>query len=153
MSVGGVTVVVAPIVPPVIAVTPTPTLGGNTSVPLASGLVVTSSFLTANTLLADPPVVGLSLARSLGFIVVGRLADRFGIEVNLVSGRDTGVTACVRLPAALLGAGSSIVDRSVAAAAEAVATSDPQRCPWGHQPEKICDVVRSPVTPAPGRGL
>ncbi len=66
--------------------------------------------VSANTLLAEPPVVGLSLARSLGFIVVGRLAERFGIDVRLVSGRDQGVTACVRLPRTLTGGATSILD-------------------------------------------
>ena len=35
--------------------------------------------------MANPPVVGLALSRSLGFIVIGRLAQRFGITVRMTS--------------------------------------------------------------------
>ena len=37
----------------------------------------------ANNQLARPPLVGLALSRSLGFIVIGRLSSRFGIAVKL----------------------------------------------------------------------
>ncbi|KAA0234952.1 MAG: hypothetical protein JJLCMIEE_01306 [Acidimicrobiales bacterium] len=53
----------------------------------------------ANRQLAKPPLVGLSLARSLGFIVVGRLSARFGIEVQLTTSPSGGVTALVTIPA------------------------------------------------------
>ncbi len=52
----------------------------------------------ANSLLENPPVVGLALSRSLGFIVVGRLAQRFGIRVDLQSAPSGGITAVVNLP-------------------------------------------------------
>ena len=41
----------------------------------------------ANTQLARPPLVGLALSRSLGFIVIGRLASRFGVarQADLVA--------------------------------------------------------------------
>lgn len=52
----------------------------------------------ANTQLARPPLVGLALSRSLGFIVIGRLAARFGIQVKLTSSPSGGVTALVTLP-------------------------------------------------------
>ncbi|HVN52020.1 MAG TPA: nitrate- and nitrite sensing domain-containing protein [Acidimicrobiales bacterium] len=56
----------------------------------------------ANTQLARPPLVGLALSRSLGFIVIGRLAARFAIQVKLTSSPSGGVTALVTLPADLV---------------------------------------------------
>lgn len=52
----------------------------------------------ANEQLARPPLVGLALSRSLGFIVIGRLAQRFGISVKLTASPSGGVTALVTLP-------------------------------------------------------
>ena len=57
---------------------------------------------TANELLAQPPVVGLSLSRSLGFIVVSTLARRHAISVRLTEAAAGGVTALVTLPPSLL---------------------------------------------------
>ncbi|MCC6226283.1 MAG: sensor histidine kinase [Microthrixaceae bacterium] len=56
----------------------------------------------ANRQLARPPVVGLSLSRSLGFVVVATLAHRHGIEVRLTDSPAGGVTALVALPPSLL---------------------------------------------------
>ncbi|MCD9622995.1 nitrate- and nitrite sensing domain-containing protein [Rhabdothermincola salaria] len=52
----------------------------------------------ANAQLARPPLVGLSLTRSLGFIVVGRLAARFGLSVAVSAAPDGGTVATVTLP-------------------------------------------------------
>jgi signal transduction histidine kinase len=56
----------------------------------------------ANTLLTRPPLLGLTLARSLGFIVVGRLAVRHGIAVRLVPSPTGGVTSIVSIPTSVL---------------------------------------------------
>ncbi len=56
----------------------------------------------ANSQLARPPLVGLALSRSLGFIVIGRLASRFGVAVRLTSSPSGGVTALVTLPPELV---------------------------------------------------
>ncbi len=64
----------------------------------------------ANELLAHPPLLGLTLARTLGFIVVGRLASRHGISVRLVASPTGGVTAIVGLPATVLVARTETVD-------------------------------------------
>jgi signal transduction histidine kinase len=56
----------------------------------------------ANQQLARPPLVGLALSRSLGFIVIGRLASRFGVVVKLTSSPSGGVTALVQLPGDLV---------------------------------------------------
>jgi hypothetical protein len=56
----------------------------------------------ANRLMANPPVVGLALSRSLGFIVIGRLAARFGVVVRLTSSPSGGVSALVSLPSSVI---------------------------------------------------
>jgi signal transduction histidine kinase len=56
----------------------------------------------ANVQLARPPLVGLALSRSLGFIVIGRLAQRFGISVKLTASPSGGVNALVTLPTDLV---------------------------------------------------
>jgi signal transduction histidine kinase len=56
----------------------------------------------ANALLRDPPVAGLTLSRALGLFVVGHLAVRHGIVVELQPGHDRGLTAVVALPADVL---------------------------------------------------
>ena len=56
----------------------------------------------ANDLLASPPPVGLALSRSLGFIVVGRLARRLRVGVRLSASPAGGITAIVELPASVL---------------------------------------------------
>ncbi|MEZ5141964.1 MAG: nitrate- and nitrite sensing domain-containing protein [Acidimicrobiales bacterium] len=56
----------------------------------------------ANVQLARPPLVGLALSRSLGFIVIGRLAQRFDISVKLTASPSGGVTALVTLPTDLV---------------------------------------------------
>lgn len=62
----------------------------------------------ANRLLAEPPLVGLTLSRSLGFTVVSRLAARFDISVRLTSSPSGGVTALVTLPSAVLQAAPEV---------------------------------------------
>ncbi len=56
----------------------------------------------ANAQLARPPLVGLTLSRSLGFIVIGRLASRFGLTVTLEPTPNGGTTASVSLPFTLV---------------------------------------------------
>jgi K+-sensing histidine kinase KdpD len=59
----------------------------------------------ANDALARPPLVGLALSRSLGFIVVGRLAGRHGVAVRLMPSPSGGVTAVVSIPPSLMTTG------------------------------------------------
>ncbi|HEY5154590.1 MAG TPA: nitrate- and nitrite sensing domain-containing protein, partial [Acidimicrobiales bacterium] len=56
----------------------------------------------ANNQLARPPLVGLALSRSLGFIVIGRLSARFGVAVKLTASPSGGVSALVTLPGELV---------------------------------------------------
>ena len=58
---------------------------------------------TANKTLAEPPLVGLDLSRSLGFTVVSRLAHRLGVTVQLAAGADGGVTAVITIPSEMVG--------------------------------------------------
>jgi signal transduction histidine kinase len=56
----------------------------------------------ANALLARPPATGLALSRTLGLHVVGNLAARYGIAVQLRRAATGGITAVVALPAKVL---------------------------------------------------
>ena len=56
----------------------------------------------ANRVMASPPVLGLALSRSLGFTVIGRLAQRFGIIVRMMSSPAGGASALVTVPATLV---------------------------------------------------
>jgi signal transduction histidine kinase len=56
----------------------------------------------ANQLLANPPVVGLALSRALGLHVVGSLAARHHITVELRAGAPVGLVALVALPSSIL---------------------------------------------------
>ena len=64
--------------------------------------MATDRIAEANTLLAHPPVVGLALSRALGLHVVGSLAQRHAISVELRPGAPGGVVALVALPTAVL---------------------------------------------------
>ncbi len=61
-----------------------------------------AQLLAANSTLVRPPELGLGLTRSLGFIVVGRLAKRLNVAVELVAAPGGGTTAIVEVPAAAL---------------------------------------------------
>ena len=62
----------------------------------------TDRIVEANRLLAHPPVVGLALSRALGLHVVGLLAARHGITVELRPGAPVGLVALVMIPHAVL---------------------------------------------------
>ncbi|MET7654823.1 MULTISPECIES: nitrate- and nitrite sensing domain-containing protein [unclassified Streptomyces] len=56
-------------------------------------------FATINHKLADPPTVDVDIAQHMGLFVVGRLAERHGIRVQLrPSGEESGTTSLVMLP-------------------------------------------------------
>jgi len=55
-----------------------------------------------NERLANPPVVDVSVSRTMGLFAVGRLAGRHGIRVQLRESPSRGITAVVRLPAKLV---------------------------------------------------
>jgi signal transduction histidine kinase len=84
----------------------------------------------ANDLISHPPPVGLSISRSLGFTVIGRLAERHTLTVHLEASPGGGVRATVALPAALLdpapsgraASGPPLTSRHTPAASMAMAT-------------------------------
>ncbi|WP_344907320.1 nitrate- and nitrite sensing domain-containing protein [Actinomadura meridiana] len=61
----------------------------------------------ANWRLANPPVIDFSAARRMGLFVVGRLAVRHGIRVELRAAQGGGLTAFVVLPDAMITPGES----------------------------------------------
>ena len=79
--------------------------GGYVVAVIDRGIGMSADQLTeANGTLARPPVLGLGMSRSLGFIVVGHLARRLGSSVALTPTPGGGTTATVLLtPAQLAG--------------------------------------------------
>ncbi|TDC71283.1 HAMP domain-containing protein [Actinomadura sp. GC306] len=61
----------------------------------------------ANWRLANPPVIDFSAARRMGLFVVGRLAVRHGIRVELRAAQGGGLTAFVVLPEAVITPGET----------------------------------------------
>ncbi|MFN2479225.1 MAG: nitrate- and nitrite sensing domain-containing protein [Pseudonocardiaceae bacterium] len=94
---------------------------GSVSIEVADrGVGMTEAELVeANHRLATPPVVDASVSRRMGLYVVGRLAGRHGIEVQLRRGDgDVGVWASVIMPSRLVRVASETVEPSPAAASE-----------------------------------
>jgi signal transduction histidine kinase len=87
-----------------VAVTGSRTATGDYLIVVADqGIGMTAEQLSeANDLIAHPPPVGLSISRSLGFTVIGRLAERHALTVHLQPAPDGGIRATVGLPAGLL---------------------------------------------------
>lgn len=108
----------------------------------------------ANQLMAEPPLVGLALSRSLGFIVIGRLAARFGISVRLTTSPSGGVTALVGLPPTLVGdaAASAVpVTANGASSAGSAPAAAPPSAPPPPPPPPTAGGV--PATPMGVEGL
>ncbi|WP_258534807.1 nitrate- and nitrite sensing domain-containing protein [Streptomyces sp. PT12] len=65
-------------------------------------------FAEINKRLADPPAVDAAISRRMGLYVVGRLAERHGIRVQLrPSGEQAGTTSLVMLPSAITQGGGA----------------------------------------------
>ena len=64
--------------------------------------MTTEQLANANELLQNPPELGLGLTRSLGFIVIGRLASRLGVQVELTHTPSGGITAIADIPITVL---------------------------------------------------
>ncbi len=93
----------------------------------------------ANQLLARPPVAGLALSRTLGLHVVGHLAVRHGIHVQLRRIPSAGVSAVVSLPPTIL----ALVGEAPTATAGARPARAPEPVPAEPMPP--------PPDPAPSR--
>ncbi|GAA5050692.1 sensor histidine kinase [Streptomyces similanensis] len=71
-------------------------------------------FADINHKLANPPTVDVAISQRMGLFVVGRLADRHGVRVQLrPSGEQAGTTSLVMLPDAIThgGGGEQALDR------------------------------------------
>ena len=86
---------------------------------------------TANDRLAIPPEIDFALSRKLGFFVVGRLAERHGIRVQLRHSWYGGVTALALVPSVLL---LPVETRARPAPAAAAALLPPPQEPAGFEP-------------------
>ncbi|PZG19157.1 sensor histidine kinase [Nonomuraea aridisoli] len=72
-----------------------------------TGISMTEDELAeANRRLAEPPVVDVSVSRRMGLFVVGRLALRHGIRVQLRKGDGSGLIAMVLLPPTIIADGA-----------------------------------------------
>ncbi len=114
----------------------------------------------ANTQLTRPPLVGLALSRSLGFIVIGRLAQRFGISVRLTASPTGGVTALVTLPLDLVSYADDVAAPEAAGSAPVglaeVATDDAVVDDvevFEVELEPVDDVVETPPAPMSDRDV
>ncbi len=64
--------------------------------------MTTDQLASANEVLQNPPELGLGLTRSLGFIVIGRLGARLGVQIELTHTPNGGITAIADIPASVL---------------------------------------------------
>ena len=109
----------------------------------------------ANRRLAEPLAADVAVSRMMGFHVVGRLAARHGIRVQLRHCWFGGVTALVLLPAALLGsegehpAMAPPVPAGVMVSPEALLLANATKSGW--QPRAHLPLRRH-ASPAPNRG-
>jgi len=109
----------------------------------------------ANRRLAEPLAADVAVSRMMGFHVVGRLAARHGIRVQLRHCWFGGVTALVLLPAALLGsegehpAMAPPVPAGVMVSPEALLLANATKSGW--QPRAHLPLRRH-AAPAPNRG-
>ena len=109
----------------------------------------------ANKRLAEPLAADVAVSRMMGFHVVGRLAARHGIRVQLRHCWFGGVTALVLLPAALLGSAGEHpamappVPAGVMASPESLLLANTTKSGW--QPRAHLPLRRH-AAPAPNRG-
>jgi signal transduction histidine kinase len=120
------------------------------------GMGMTDDRLGAtNQLLAEPPALGLGMGRSLGFMVVGRLAQRLGASVAVARNEpNAGLTATISVPAdAFLATGPGPVpvpthrtndDGDTAEMAQPLAP--PAATDPASDPDPTGDAVEDPVT-------
>lgn len=112
-----------------------------------------------NHLLANPPLVGLALGRSLGFIVVARIAARLGLRVQLNASPAGGVTSVIALPPDLVARSDEpeprdpLLDRSATAADVSAPPVDTPAAPADgtDEPSPVAqqELLRADPTPAP----
>ncbi|MEO3804427.1 nitrate- and nitrite sensing domain-containing protein [Nonomuraea sp. B1E8] len=145
-----------------------------TSSPVEGGVLVSINDLgigmsqdelaEANWRLANPPVVDVSVSRRMGLFVVGRLALRHGIRVQLSMRETGGLSALVMMPDMLISDGSGTPQQG--GQYEAFTTFDPSMfgqpstngsgsrsgAPSGESSEQVVDTQWPGSLPAPGTG-
>ncbi len=119
------------------------------------GLGMTEAdLMAANARIADPPEFQLTSNARLGFFVVGRLAQRYGIRVVLRPSMSHGITAAVVIPNSVLGEDDTddlayLPDAvqtvaTVGVAATPVAPAEPRYTPSG-LPQRVRRPVAAPL--------
>ncbi|MCO5970482.1 sensor histidine kinase [Actinoallomurus soli] len=101
----------------------------------------------ANWKLANPPTIDVSISRRMGLFVVGRLAQRHGIRVELRAALSGGLTAFVILPANAIQDGNPPAPRRLDSPVETA----PRRSSAVEAPAVRGQLPRSaePIAPAP----
>ncbi len=84
----------------------------------------------ANERLGNPPEIDFALSRMLGFFVVGRLAERHGIQVQLRHSWYGGVTALVLIPSVLLLTEPELARSTAGGPQRSAAAQLPAPMPW-----------------------
>ncbi|WP_326629330.1 nitrate- and nitrite sensing domain-containing protein [Nonomuraea fuscirosea] len=143
-----------------------------TSTPVEGGVMVSINDLgigmsqeelaEANWRLANPPVVDVSVSRRMGLFVVGRLALRHGVRVQLSMRETGGLSALVMMPDMLISNGQGLPQQG--GQYEAFTTFDPSQygpqSPNGMQghpsfddaPDQVVDTQWPGSLPVPGTG-
>ncbi|MEV0617919.1 nitrate- and nitrite sensing domain-containing protein [Nonomuraea sp. NPDC050404] len=141
-----------------------------TSTPAEGGVMVTINDLgigmsqeelaEANWRLANPPVVDVSVSRRMGLFVVGRLALRHGVRVQLSVRETGGLTALVFMPDMLISSGAGMPQQG--GQYEAFTTFDPSTFAqqprngshpsFDDAPDQVVDTQWPGSLPAPGTG-
>jgi len=103
-----------------------------------------------NQTLAKPPLPGLALSRSLGLIVVARLAHRIGVQVTLRSAPDVGTAAVLALPASILRTAGGPVPDPAFAPLGAAETATDMPAPVDIVDIDLTDGVSEPTSDVPG---
>jgi signal transduction histidine kinase len=107
-----------------------------------------TELVSANERLARPPMIDFALARMLGFYVVGRLAQRYGIRAQLRHSWYGGVTALVLLPERMIVREGAAVLPEPAGRQPAMTQRGPQdgRTPPNLlPPSTVAPAIRTPV--------
>ncbi|WP_344885270.1 sensor histidine kinase, partial [Nonomuraea antimicrobica] len=141
------------------------------STPAEGGVLVTINDLgigmsqdelaEANWRLANPPVVDVAVSRRMGLFVVGRLALRHGVRVQLSMRETGGLSALVMMPDMLISNGQGVPQQG--GQYEAFTTFDPStfglQSPNGSHPsfddapeQQVVDTQWPGSLPAPGTG-
>ncbi len=103
---------------------------------------------TYNQLLTNPPELDINLSRSLGFMVIGRLAKRNKLRVELAAKAGGGVTALVLVPQSVLSGAVTPTPTEAETETPAPAISAEAPTPTFEQPPSPVDAGR-PMPPPP----